>query len=129
MYVQWAKRRRMHLRRLDTGNSTGALLAVGGFGSYGILEREAGLHVFEVPRDKHRFDRIRVRVAVAPAPTLAGLAGKAAAKAAHQALGTAELSNIVRRYRAEPSPLVRDDVSGWRTGRLETVLGGDFDLL
>ncbi|HEX7090544.1 MAG TPA: hypothetical protein VF192_10460 [Longimicrobiales bacterium] len=36
---------------------------------------------------------------------------------------------IVRRYRERPSPLVRDSVRGWRTGRLDRVLGGDFDLM
>jgi ATP-dependent Clp protease ATP-binding subunit ClpC len=36
---------------------------------------------------------------------------------------------IVRRYREEPSPLVRDAVRGWRTGRLDRVLGGDFDVI
>ena len=35
---------------------------------------------------------------------------------------------IVRRYRHEPSPLVRD-ASGMRTGRIDRVLAGDFDLL
>jgi hypothetical protein len=34
---------------------------------------------------------------------------------------------IVRRYRLQPSPLVRDQ-RGWRTGRAERVLAGDFDL-
>ena len=36
---------------------------------------------------------------------------------------------VVRRYREEPSPLVRDSARGWRTGRLERVLDGDFDLI
>jgi ATP-dependent Clp protease ATP-binding subunit ClpC len=36
---------------------------------------------------------------------------------------------IVRRYREQPSPLVRDNVRGYRTGRLELVLSGDFDLI
>ena len=36
---------------------------------------------------------------------------------------------IVRRYRERPSPLVRDAVKGWRTGKLDRVLLGDFDLL
>jgi len=35
---------------------------------------------------------------------------------------------IVRRYRDKPSPLVRDTLAGWRTGRLDRVLAGDFDL-
>ena len=37
--------------------------------------------------------------------------------------------DIVRRYREEPSPLVRDAARGWRTGRIDRVLGGDFDLI
>jgi ATP-dependent Clp protease ATP-binding subunit ClpC len=36
---------------------------------------------------------------------------------------------VVRRYRREPSPLVRDSVRGWRTGRLDRVLAGEFDVL
>jgi ATP-dependent Clp protease ATP-binding subunit ClpC len=35
---------------------------------------------------------------------------------------------VVRRYREEP-PLVRDAGGKWRTGRLDLVLGGEFDLL
>jgi ATP-dependent Clp protease ATP-binding subunit ClpC len=37
--------------------------------------------------------------------------------------------DVVRRYRREPSPLVRDAVRGWRTGRLDRVLDGEFDVL
>ena len=36
---------------------------------------------------------------------------------------------VVRRYREGPAPLVRDIASGWRSGRLDAVLGGDFDLM
>jgi ATP-dependent Clp protease ATP-binding subunit ClpC len=35
----------------------------------------------------------------------------------------------VRRYRERPSPLVRDSRLGWRSGRLDFVLDGNFDLL
>jgi ATP-dependent Clp protease ATP-binding subunit ClpC len=35
---------------------------------------------------------------------------------------------VVRRYREQP-PLVRDAGGKWRTGRLDLVLGGEFDLL
>jgi ATP-dependent Clp protease ATP-binding subunit ClpC len=46
-----------------------------------------------------------------------------------QALDQAPRPNtVVRRYREQP-PLVRDAAGGWRTGRLDVVLGGDFDLL
>ena len=37
-------------------------------------------------------------------------------------------SVIVRRYRPGKAPLVRDSVRGYRTGRLDRVLAGDFDL-
>ncbi len=46
-----------------------------------------------------------------------------------KALAAAPKTNaVVRRYREEP-PLVRDAAGNWRTGRLDLVLGGDFDLL
>ena len=35
---------------------------------------------------------------------------------------------VVRRYREGPSALVRDSARGYRTGRLDTVLAGGFDL-
>ena len=38
-------------------------------------------------------------------------------------------SDMVRRYRETPSPLVRDSVRGWRTGRLDRVFDGDFDVM
>jgi hypothetical protein len=38
-------------------------------------------------------------------------------------------STAVRRYRGEPSPLVRSGDGSWRSGRLDAVLRGDFDLL
>ena len=36
---------------------------------------------------------------------------------------------VVRRYRGQPSPLVRSGDGSWRTGRLDMVMRGDFDLL
>ena len=36
---------------------------------------------------------------------------------------------VVRRYRSEPSPLVRNMNGSWRTGKLDAVLRGDFDLI
>jgi hypothetical protein len=45
-------------------------------------------------------------------------------------LATTERSaTVVRRYRGDPSPLVRDLVSGWRSGRYDTILAGNFDLI
>ena len=42
--------------------------------------------------------------------------------------GTPVSTTVVRRYREQPSPLVRDSVRNWRTGRVDRVLAGDFDL-
>jgi hypothetical protein len=52
----------------------------------------------------------------------------------HVALATAfktseTVSTVVRRYRREPSPLVRNANGSWRTGKYDSVLGGNFDLL
>ena len=79
------------------------VMRVSGLACSTILAGEAGLHVFETP------DAPRLSVQV--------LVGGEGSK------------RIVRRYRREPSPLVRDSVRKWRTGRLERVLGGNFDRI
>ena len=61
-----------------------------------------------------------------PAPD--GKALRAQAERALEEPGSQDRT-IVRRYRKDPSPLVRDSVRGWRTGRLDLVLAGDFDLI
>ena len=111
MYRGWARERGMSLEPLEesTGNKGFKLrLAVGGFGALQVLRAEAGLHVLEVPDGKGGFLRRRVRVTIEP--------GEPSAR-------------IVRRYRERPTPLVRDAVRGWRTGRLDAVLAGGFDLV
>jgi hypothetical protein len=74
------------------------------------------LHVFELPAGHRSFDRVSVVVSVAPH----GNGASPPADGAEPA--------VVRRYRHSPSPLVRD-ASGTRTGRIDRVLGGDFDLV
>ena len=86
---------------------------VTGFGALRTLRPESGLHVLEIPDGRGGYDRRRVRVTVTP-----------------EAPGTARRrAQIVRRYREHPTPLVRDAVRGWRTGRLDAVLAGGFDLV
>jgi ATP-dependent Clp protease ATP-binding subunit ClpC len=81
-----------------------------------------------LPRANRSFDRIGVNVAVAPIPTAAP--DEDMAELARRALGALPQSaTIVRRYREKPSPLVRDHVRSWRTGRLDRVLGGEFDVI
>ena len=131
MYRYWARERGMRLREIDaTSSRYDALFAISGFGSYGILQPESGLHVFEIPKGRNRFDRIRARVEVAGVPVSATEEQTNRATKATTVLDkSAGKVEIVRRYRQDPSPLARDSVRGWRTGKLNTVFGGNFDVL
>ncbi len=136
MYRQWGDKRRMHVVVLDERRGGDEpyqlLLAISGFAAYAILEAEAGTHVLETPQDEKSFNRARATVRVVPQPDTPARDGPGALKSqALSALGGPPDNPpvIVRRYREEPSPLVRDSVRQWRTGRLDRVLGGDFDLV
>lgn len=141
MYLQWAEKRRMRHKILQEGGGNGKepyylVLAAAGYGAYGILEKEAGLHVFEMPaggKSDKSFRRCKAHVEVIPQPPEpAGNEPEALLKQARLEFAKAKDGKhltIVRRYREEPSPLVRDGVRNWRTGRLDRVLGGDFDLM
>jgi ATP-dependent Clp protease ATP-binding subunit ClpC len=140
MYRRWAERRRMRFEVLEESEGVGAAggyrlwAAVSGFAAYSILRAEAGLHVLETPqRERSTFNRASVQVRVVAQPEEpAGRAPDALRRQAEAALeqgaGAAGTAAVVRRYREEPSPLVRDSARGWRTGKLERVLDGDFDL-
>ena len=108
------------------------LLAVSGLGCGEILWGETGLHVLEQvdgSRDGDRVverEHVRVQVLARPPGPDASAAARCArgARAAREARAAA----IVRRYRPGRAPLVRDSARGYRTGRLDRVLAGDFDL-
>jgi ATP-dependent Clp protease ATP-binding subunit ClpC len=129
MYEAWGRKRGMRVRRLGAGAADGELLyAVSGIAAYTILAPEAGLHVLEVAQRNRQFDRVSVHVVVAPRPAAPPEADPD--EEARTALAaTAPSQAVVRRYRTDPSPLVRDSVREWRTGRLDRVLGGDFDVI
>jgi ATP-dependent Clp protease ATP-binding subunit ClpC len=135
MYRQWAHKRRMRqelLKSLESSNLgvRSIILAISGLGAYSILQPESGLHVLEIPKRGSAYDRITVRVKVVGQPEAPTTSLE---NQLHQALNifaaeeTAK-ATVVRRYRREPSPLVRDAVRNYRTGLLDRVLGGDFDL-
>jgi len=74
--------------------------------------------------------QVRVRVVAQPIdPAEPGSDGLRQQALAALGDGAGNMLEIVRRYREEPSPLRRDSVRGWRTGRLDRVLAGDFDLI
>ena len=77
---------------------------------------------------KRSFERAAVEVCVAP--RRASAPDEDAVEAARLALAERPPTpTVVRRYRTKPSPLVRDSVGAWRTGRLDRVLAGEFDVI
>ena len=147
MYRLWAEARRMRFEILEetpdddaataASAATAAAVpyqmtaAVSGFAAYSLLHAESGLHVLETPQDEKSFNRARVHVRVVAQPDEPAGREGARGQAAHAfaADTNSPPPQIVRRYREEPSPLVRDSVRGWRTGKLSRVLEGGFDLM
>jgi ATP-dependent Clp protease ATP-binding subunit ClpC len=122
MYQGWGAARRMQLTPRELAG--GRALVIAGFGAHAVLSRECGLHVLESGEARRSVARVRVAPLWTSEP-----AESIAVMALEQALaGVGAASAIVRRYRIEPSPLVRDAERGWRTGRLDDVLAGNFDV-
>jgi ATP-dependent Clp protease ATP-binding subunit ClpC len=137
MYRSWAEKRLMQIQSLEeTGDNIAPyhlLLAISGFAAFSILQSEEGIHVFEIPEEEGKtFKRCKAQVRVVPQPDVPVRAGsevlRQQALSALDSRGLVALT-VVRRYRELPSPLVRDSVRGWRTGKLHRVLQGDFDLI
>lgn len=128
MYRNWADKRRMQWREFPSPDGKRLpILHVTGFGAFRTLLQENGLHVLE-DTGKEGTVRSVVRISIVPGPTSELPSGKEYGTAAALLDANAGDPVIVRRYRDGPAPLVRD-VRGWRSGRLDKVLGGDFDLL
>lgn len=137
MYEGWARARGMRLAVLESpGAAEGEprhVLAIAGFAAYALLAAEDGLHVLEWEDPAGRAPRrVTARVRVVPQPPApardgeAGLRRQARAALAGDAPAT---TTVARRYREGATPLVRDAARGWRTGRIDRVLAGDFDLI
>jgi ATP-dependent Clp protease ATP-binding subunit ClpC len=129
MYRAWGGSRHMQLAEIADGSDRNLpWLLVSGFGAHRALVQEVGLHISEAD-DEEGATRLAARVRLAVAPL-----GDLPADRLRRALGEAfargpQPHAVVRRYRAAPSPLVRDMSRGWRTGKLDAVLRGDFDLI
>jgi ATP-dependent Clp protease ATP-binding subunit ClpC len=129
MYRAWSSNRHMQDSEMPRGNRELPMLLVSGFGAHRVLSRESGLHVFELTDATDGPNRVTARVRLAVAP-LGDLPPPWLRSALIQAFEQAAPSNtVVRRYRGEPAPLVRNADGTWRTGKLDAVLRGDFDLL
>ncbi|MBD3219895.1 AAA domain-containing protein [bacterium] len=131
MYSEWAQRRRMRLEVLEdatasTGKGRRWLAVVSGLAAWTLLRGEDGQHVWEEPDDGAEKARRQARVRVIGAE----VDGDEPHRVARRRLGapSPESLRLVRIYRAEPDPLVRDRIAGWRSGRLDRVLAGGFDV-
>jgi ATP-dependent Clp protease ATP-binding subunit ClpC len=125
MYRDWSDNRHMQVSEVQ-GAGELPILLIAGFGVQRVLARECGLHVLELSDGAGRVTA-RVRLAAAP---LGDVPAAKLPRAVADALDEAPRpSAVVRRYRGEPSPLVRSADGSWRTGKLDAVLRGDFDLL
>jgi ATP-dependent Clp protease ATP-binding subunit ClpC len=132
MYSSWARSRGMSLVEL-AAPAGGHVLAVSGLGCGEILGAEAGVHVLERVDEEHEgsriLDRQQVRVDVQDRPAGPDEGEAALVRSALAAAGEDLVQPAVaRRYRPGRAPLVRDGARGYRTGRLDRILAGDFDL-
>ena len=132
MYLSWAEKRQMRFKMLSTAAAeipASTLLAVAGFGAYPILSAERGIHVFEIP-DGQSFKRIKARVRVVAQPHVLDAGTRALKEQALELFRHKKTTplKIIRRYREKPAPLVRDALNGWRTGNLDQIWNGDFDV-
>jgi hypothetical protein len=136
MYQGWAKKRGMQWQALQEPAADAPfqfVAAISGYAAYRILRPEDGLHVYEVATAAEqalRLVKAHVRVIAqpdAPAGEEAGALRRQAEAALRDAGPSANA--IVRRYREQPDPLVRDAARKWRTPHFDRVMAGDFDLL
>jgi ATP-dependent Clp protease ATP-binding subunit ClpC len=128
MYRAWVGRRGMHLEEVSASGSR-RVFVISGFGAARLLKGEAGLHILDY-EDTTDSGRAVARVRVAPTPAVL----PESSPERHAAL-IVELEKghtpaaLVRRYRVDASPLIRDVRQGWRTGRAELVFAGHFDII
>ena len=128
MYASWAKQRGMRADLLSESNGERYrfMAAISGFGAHTLLAPEDGIHAQELPFAQGAgFTSVQARVRIAPQsvePARLDVAERIFA-------ATPPSQLVVRRYREKPSPLVRDAVRRFRTGRLDVVLDGYFDVM
>lgn len=130
MYASWAKRRGMRTDLLSESNGERYRFvgAISGFGAHTLLAQEDGVHAHEIPfAQGSGFTSLQARVRVVPQPLEPARGTLDVAERMFAAMSPSQL--VVRRYRDKPSPLVRDSVRRFRTGRLDVVLDGNFDVM
>ncbi len=129
MYRRLASRRYMQIQEMTDGAAASTLAVISGFGVARILSQEAGLHVLEDTGAREQPARPVARVRFASTPDDLPETAAAGRGVLMAALNQAPASaSVVRRYRLDAAPLIRDVARGWRTGRAEIVMEGQVDL-
>jgi len=130
MYRAWARNRHMQLTEMASEAERGLpWLLISGFGAHRLLAQEVGIHVHELAGDEKGANRAAARVRLGIAPLGDVPAEKLRGRLIEALSRGPQPHTVVRRYRSEPSPLVRNMNGSWRTGKLDAVLRGDFDLI
>jgi ATP-dependent Clp protease ATP-binding subunit ClpC len=129
MYRGWSSKRHMQMSEIDgSGHKDLPVLIISGFGAHRALSRECGLHVLELPDGAKGATRATARVLLMLTP-LGDVPSAKMRSIVNQDFDKApRLSVVIRRYRQEPAPLVRNADGSWRTGRFDAVLQGDFEV-
>jgi hypothetical protein len=128
MYRAWARNRNMNATEIDSIPCVPqSALIVAGFGAHRAVGREAGLHILEKSEDGG--SRLTAQVLVT-APPLGNVSKAEMRQALAAAFGSnpKRSTNVVRRYRKGATPLVRNGDGSIRSGKVEEVLRGNFDL-
>lgn len=129
MYRNWAAARGMQLTDVPGPPTAHALVVISGFGAARLLEGENGLHILEHETGADG-GRVVARVLVCPTPAAVPESAPEMYAVLSRDINAAPATPaIVRRYRDEPSPLIRSLKQGWRTGRVDLVFKGHFDLI
>lgn len=127
MYRKWANRRGMQLVEHVLDGTT--YLLVSGFGAHRTLMDESGLHVLETGDEDSATSRVVARVRAVASPPGEFKTSNAAQELKRLIESGSVPSQVIRRYRGGDAALVRDARQGWRSGKFEQTLGGDFDLI
>lgn len=115
MYQAWAEARAMTLEPKKLEGFASAW-SVSGLGAAEILRHEVGRHQLVEGR-LGEVAHVEIYVALGIDPDL---------KEFQQ---STDPLPVVRRYQQLPAPLVTDKVQSWRTGRLDLIEAGHFDLI
>ncbi len=138
MYASWASVRNMRLKALheeayeEGQDSIQACYHVSGFASHSLLSSEAGIHLWEINSEStaksEARDRIQIFVSVLEVLATDPSNPVGRRQEIQDSIAKIDTFEIARRYTIAP-PLVRDSKTNARTGNLDKLLEGNFDLI